>query len=294
MIKNLISVILIILFVQFINVTPIYAEDLGNDIQFELISTSDDLKSLKPYYSVMADTINEFIMRANEAKDYGRDYPFLDAKELDFSSNPDIYGILTRNIYKTDMYNASINDIKEKAEFEYWDVKYLKNDVMYQFKLYDHDPLVECVKISDNWYLDDFSVFFLDQIEFTGDYRLYPEIVVENMNKLLPKSDRKSKIELIRTSANIYGNNCYIVYVDNKAKYVYCDIYILLSRFHSEVDYTEDATEDDKRKITHLDGMLYNNVYSDTHEIKKLYSYNMIVFITSYAYSKIDNIHEYD
>ena len=149
-------------------------------------------------------------------------------------------------------------------------------------------------KISDSWYLDDFRVEFLGNIEFSSDYRLYPKNVIENMNRLLPETDRKSKIKLIKARLNIYNNDCYIVCVDNNAKYVYCETYRLLSHFHSDEDYTDDATEEDKENINHLRKMLYNNFYSDSHEIKKLYSYNMIVFITSYVYSKIDNIHEYD
>ncbi len=294
MCHKFISALFIVEIIMLSNSSCVKAAEENYNIHFEDISSSTNLKTLERNYPTLLSLINKLISRANMSKSYGDDYPLLTEKDINFTENADIHAIMVRDNYHTLVYNSPLKIIKAN-ECIYWDVQYLKNNVMYSFKLYENDPptMSQTIyyRISEDWFMTDFSVAFLDNIRF-GQYRLYPNVVLENTYRLLPESDKSKRIDMIRTSVNLYDNPCYIICVEGRAKYIYCITYNVIPFTHYVGSSTDDifydgVSEKDKQTIMQLEELMYNNFDSNTPDIKQLYPYNIIVFITNYTKSKV-------
>lgn len=254
-------------------------EQNNYSIQLECLAESETAKELNQYRDTLLEYMNDEIERMMKAKsDYS--YSFLTLDDIDFMDNQKIHGLKMNSSYLEYEYNADYEDFLSsiEGENELWSIDLFKDNSFYKANLVKtKSPTTIDYNIGGDWYI---RLFFGEKTENHIVPYLHHdcEIVRTNINNLLSEcNETETDIKVVFTNFNYPNTNCAVIFVNDKAKYIYYYSFLLPYQFTDKSKIPDDVY----RSLEQAGDVIFNNFYHEKPEARKLYSYNMIMFLMS-------------
>ncbi len=239
------------------------------DIQIEYLKNSNDANELNSYRKEFLKYLNQQVKLYREATGK-KTYSYLTYSDLDFNDSSKVYGLKYHGAYTEYELNASYKSFTKSLDEDYnWKISIDKDGTTFNIVIYKTDDSnTYGDKIGGGWYVH--SCYIND---FTIPYN-NPTIIEKNMRRMLNDSNEKrSEIKMVFVELDrLLGVDVAVVFVDNKAKYIYAygmdfPIYKLSADTPQEVYDVIMETIDE----------ICSNCENQDTKTKRLYSYNMIM-----------------
>lgn len=258
-----------------------YADTTNNNdyiINLEMLFDTADAKELNKYRKSFLNYFNGQVRKERQATG-NNSYKFLKIDDLDFTDNSKVSGLKIHGSYSEYEFNERYeNFVGSLGTNNFWCLNIIKENTLYDVWIFKSEIPEKygnnSYNIGGSWYIYSCELY-LEEQNWTGALIYNTDIVKNNIEHLLKYyNTEKTEIKVVFTDMNYLYTNCGVVFVEDKAKYIYADNFIIPYFYNDNSDVPQEVQD----VLSECSNGLFRGSYEqETTEVKIFRDYNMVI-----------------
>ncbi|MBE6846498.1 MAG: hypothetical protein E7508_12560 [Ruminococcus sp.] len=287
--KKALAVICIFVLTVTMNGISVFANgnnttDKKYNIDFQLFSESDEAVVFNEHRDEIAEYFNDTVCTARKASD-DNTLELFNVDDIDFTDDKKISCLKINDSYSDYAHNVKYDEFVSNLDsaYNHWCFYITKGETEYSGMIYPPSYVSPNSIPLSGIEIDGYHIYLMivhkiqDGEAPSGNSQTTLKVIDGNLQELLTNvQESNENISVVLTDLNYIHSECAVIFVDNKAKYIYYE------KITIPYDYlNENTPEALKSLVISFAEDNYDNCYKNSTKVKKLYSYDSIISLFS-------------